>query len=183
MNKVMANYHAIAEEKPICFVPLFARDFIVRNKLDEILNINYLHILEAVSTSHTIDYDLCTGISCFTTVVQYAVTIAIYMGFKEIYLLGCDSTNIVSVINCAMNIPSYGMHAYDDDDINECHKMILKSWNMSDILWDQYTLFVGYRELNNFCRKESIKLVNCSSTTLVNEVPRMKLDDVLPESL
>ena len=42
-------------------------------------------------------------IPSFTTVVQYCIIVAIYMGFNEIYLLGCDSTGIVATINCALN--------------------------------------------------------------------------------
>lgn len=179
MDKVMANYYAIAKENPVCFVPFNARDFIMRNNLDKILNLNYLLITQPLSYPQNIQYDIHGDITSFTTVVQYAVIVAVYMGFKEIYLLGCDSTNIVSLVNGAVGVESTGMHAYDNDDNTKLSRMILDSWKMSDILWDQYLLFKGYKVLNEFSSSKGIKFINCSTKTIVNEVPRMRLEEVL----
>lgn len=178
-DELMNNYRNISEEKPICFLPVQADDFVNRNHLDDILNINYYNIFNSFNSSDRTQFDLSKALSGYSTVVQYAISIAIYMGFKEIYLLGCDSTNIISMINSAMNIKSEGMHAYKNDDVNKRYKEVLKHWSMTDVFYDQYYLFEGYRTLKKECDKRGIKIANCSTKTLINELPRVALSDVL----
>ena len=179
MDAVMQNYHAMSEENAICFVPTAAREFIRRNNIDKFLDINYMLIYDDLLRGDRIAYDLTSSVTGFSTVVQYAAEVALYMGFKEIYLLGCDSTNILSVINNALNIPNENVHAYDKDDVNMHDRMILNSHMMSDIFMNYYRVFFGFKRLNDLCVQEGIKFFNCSSTTIVNEVPRMNLEDVL----
>lgn len=178
-EELMDNYRKIAEEKPVCFVIESAYDFITRNQLDQILDINYFSVFDSIDSTVRSHFDLSKMISGYSTVVQYAVSIAVYMGFKEIYLLGCDSTNVVSLINSATNVRSEGMHAYGKDDVNERYKELLKHWTMTEAFHDQYHLFEGFKTLKKECDDRGIKLVNCSSRTLINELPRAALSDVL----
>ena len=179
MTSLMKNYQDIAQEHPICFFPQEAYDFVNQNKLHEILNVNYLITSQNVSENKPIFCDIAQPITAFTTVVQYAILIAIYMGFSEIYLLGCDTTNIVSVINCALEMQNSQMHAYDNDDTEERYKELLKHWTMTDVFRDQYLLFLGYKKLAEFAKNKNIKLVNCSSQTLINEIVREDLHKIL----
>ncbi len=178
-EELIENYKKIATQNPICFVPEAAYNFMVNNKLDELLDINYYSYYTSIDTKERSLFDLSRAISGYSTVVQYAISIAIYMGFKEIYLLGCDTTNVISMINCAMNVRNEGMHAYKNDDINERYKELLNHWTMADVFYDQYLLFEGYKTLKKECDKRNIKLVNCSSKTLINELPRANLSEIL----
>ena len=178
-DELMDNYTKISEEKPICFLLDLAYDFVKKNHLDDILDINYFRSFGASDPKIRCFYDLSKSLSCYTTVVQYAISIAMYMGFSEIYLLGCDSTNIISLINSAMDISCEGMHAYKNDDVNKRYKELLNHWTMSDAFYDQYLLFDGYRSLKNECDIRGIRLINCSSKTLINEIPRVSLNDII----
>ena len=178
-EELMENYKKIAEEKPICFLYDQAYDFIKKYELEKKLDINYFRVFTPLNSGKRAQFDLSKAISSYSTVVQYAVSIAIYMGFKEIYLLGCDSTNIVSIINCAQNIKNENMHAYGNDDVDERYKKMLEYWTMTKVLYDQYYLFEGYQTLKEECDKRGILLVNCSTRTIINEIPRISLDDVL----
>ena len=176
---LMQNYYAISKEKAICFVPYECSKFIKEKRLDKKLDIHYLNCLSGVNEGSKIRWDISKSITGFATVIQYAIIVAMYMGFKEIYLLGCDTTNIVSVLNCAQNIDNQGMHAYNNDDVNERYKSLIKEWGMTRVFYDQYLLFLGYKMLYNECHKKCIKLINCSSKTIINEIPRMRLDEVI----
>ena len=178
-DELINNYKKMAEENAICFVPDQAYDFIIKNKLDEVLNINYFSFFVSVDSEVRAHFDLSKVISGYSTVVQYAVSIAVYMGFSEIYLLGCDSTNIISLLNSAMSIRSEGMHAYKNDDVNERYKELLRHWTMTEAFHDQYLLFEGFKTLKEECDKRNIRLVNCSSKTLINELPRADLSEIL----
>ena len=170
---LIENYLDIARQEPICFVPNEAYGFMEEYKLEEKLNLHYLSILDLISEDNKLYFDISDYITGFNTVVQYAIVIAVYMGFKEIYLLGCDSTNILSVINCALNVSNYNMHAYDNDDVNRRYKELLGNLSMTEIFYGQYLLFLGYKRLYE------AKLINCSDNTIINEIPRKKILDVL----
>ena len=180
-DELMENYYKISEEKPICFLCEQAYSFVKKYELDNILDINYFRAYSPIDSKTRRQFDLSKALVSYSTVVQYAIAIAIYMGFKEIYLLGCDSTNIVSVINCAMNKENKEMHAYENDDVDKRYKELLKHWTMTEIFYDQYYLFEGYRTIKDECDKKGILLVNCSTNTLINEIPRMSLTDVLSD--
>lgn len=173
------NYRRISEVNPICFMPDIAFDYVKRKKLDNILDINYFAMMDSLDSAERRFFDLSKAISSYSCVVQFAISIAVYMGFSEIYLLGCDSTNIVSILNCAMKIENVGMHAYKNDDVNERYNELLRNLSMTDILYDQFYMFEGYKSLKKECDKRNVKLINCSSMTLINEIPRADLSDVL----
>ena len=71
------------------------------------------------------------------------------------------------------------MHAYEDDDTEQIYKGLLSKVNFTDIFYDQYMIFMGYKKLNEYCIKNRIRLKNCSSRTLLDEIDRISLSDVL----
>lgn len=176
---LMENFQKIADEGPICFVPYECSEYIIDKKLDKILNINYLQEVEALCEDMSIKIDISKPITGYSTVVQYAIVIALYMGFSKIYLLGCDTTNIISILNCAQNISNINMHAYENDDVDERYKELIEKWGMTNIFYDQYQLFLGYKLLAMESNKRGVILINCSTNTLINEIPRQKLSSVL----
>ena len=178
-EELINDYYKMAGTGAICFVPDVAYSFIKENKIDKILDVHYLLSGESNAVIPEIKYKLDDFITGYSTVVQYAITVAIYMGFTEIYLLGCDSTSIISLLNNALDVKSNNIHAYDKDDTNERNKQILSNWSMTDIFFDQYTLFHGYKLLGEFSKKQGIVLRNCSTKTLINEISWVSLNDVL----
>lgn len=181
-DELLENYRAIAEEGVICFMPHDAYDFIKREGIDKILDVKYFSTSPIFDERNRQRVDLSAYISSFHTVVQYAIVIAIYMGFSEIYLLGCDTTNIISLLNCAMGQENKNMHAYSKDDVDKRYKELLGYWSVTDVVYDQYILFSGYEQLNKYCNSHDIKLINCSTKTLISEIERMDLDEVISRS-
>lgn len=179
MEDVINNYKTISKENPECFVPISALEFIKKNKIDQNTKINYLILGETFDNFSSTDFDLCSVLPSFTTVVQYCIMTAIYMGFKEIYLLGCDSTGVVGTINCALEQENKGLHAYENDNSTNELTELLKHWNMSDVFYDQYLLFKGYEYLERYCNKNNIKLINCTPKTLITSIQKSTLNDVL----
>lgn len=179
MTDIMKNYQLMSEENAECFVPVYGYEFIKSNKLDEKLKINYLVNGGTYLDEPDNKIDISTVIPAFSTVVQYCICVAIYMGFSEIYLLGCDSTSVVTTINCALNQENKSMHAYKNDNSEKEINELLKNWDMADVFFDQYVLFGGYKYLNKYCNDNKIKLVNCTPKTLVNSIPMDSLDNVL----
>lgn len=179
-HELMDDYEKMSKTNAKCFVPAIAYNFIKKYNLDKKLDIHYLLMGENNIKQSNIEYDLANFITTYSTVVQYAVTVAIYMGFTEIYLLGIDSTSILSFINTLLETKGKEeFHAYDKDDTKERNRQILNTWKMTDVFYDQYCIFHGYKVLDDFAKKNQIKIINCSSQTIVNELPRKRLCDVL----
>lgn len=177
-EELMKDYFKMSKTGAKCFVPVVAYSFIKKYRIDENLDIHYLLLGESNVFEPEIKYELDKFITTYNTVVQFAIAIAIYMGFAEIYLVGCDTTAIISLLNNALNVKNKDMHAYDEDDTEERNRQILDHWTMTDILFDQYSIFHGYKVLNQFTSERNIILRNCSTKTLINEIPWMSLSDI-----
>ena len=123
--------------------------------------------------------DISDPITGYWNVVQCAVTIAIYMGFSEIYLLGVDFTGILEFINTILDRP-LNSHAYDDEDLKASHQKAIDKHGFAFWLFNFYRMFLGFEKLNYVCWNIlKRKLINCSAQTLIDSVPRMDLMDVL----
>lgn len=125
--------------------------------------------------------DMSSLIPFCRTVVQHSIEIAIYMGFSEIYLLGCDGTIIYGIIDELRGIEVGGTHADDDKDgvYASIFKQMANNMKMDDIFYAQYCIFNDYRGLFEYCKNRKIKLYNCTEPTIINTLPFKKLSSVI----
>ncbi len=122
MDEVMDCYRQISKGNPTCFVPFNAADFIKEHRLYDILDIHYLRIKKPLDEYSKEGFkqeelDIAFEIPAWRNVVQYAIEVAIYMGFKEIYLLGCDGTCIMPILDYMLEQDISPMHAYEDGTV------------------------------------------------------------------
>lgn len=168
------------DNKPVCFFPFMQKKFVKKHKLDEVLNVHYFHSSAPIPDDFEGEIDCSRVTPGFHTVVMWGISLAIYMGFEEIYLLGVDTTSILVNIKSFLQQNDSSDYAYD---ISENEKLRLERMLQRQSLEGQARSFwftlKQYRNLNNYCSTRGIKLVNCSSSTLIDSVPRMRLVDVL----
>lgn len=165
--------------KPLCFFPVDLHGLLEGRNLHNELNAHYFHST-GVPKPDGEDIDFTKTIPGLYGVVLYAIALAIYMGYSEIYVLGIDTTSIL------VNIKSF-LGTNDDDDygysVTNNEKKRLERMLSRQSLEQQAEAFLKslmqYRILNEYCVRRGIKLVNCSSTTLVESLPRMSLKEVL----
>ena len=99
---------------------------------------------------------------CYSTVYDgYSITfslmqIACYMGFKEIYLLGCDC-----------NYNQKKQHFIESGHIDP------KAYIAGD------KMICGHYEFRNFAEKQDVKVINCTRGGKLEVYPRMTLEEVL----
>jgi len=164
------------------FVPTSAQDSVLKNSLDKQINIFYLADDSTPISNHWINTDLTKVISGAITVIHYAIICAIYMGFNEIYLLGCDSTIITSYLDIILNNPNRGgghcLGYEDSDEVSGMQDQYIHFGLLSEFN-NQIQLFIGYQYLNDYCQKENIKLVNLTEKSLIDSIPRGKLEDII----
>ena len=168
------------DNKPQCFFPIEQMDFVERFKLNYSLNVNYFRIKLPFYNKYKKKIDFTKNVPGFGTVVQWAIIMAIYMGFKEIYLLGCDTTGIVVNIKSLLKENDETDYSYK---ITKNEKIRMeKAFNKQSIeeyaqsFW--YTLLC-YRNLYSYCKSSEIKLANCSVKTVIDTIPKVDFRKVI----
>lgn len=164
------------------FLPIAAREFVKKHKLEKYCNINYFYCDGSFVGGYQ-RCDLTKQVPNFTTVVQYAIFTAIYMGFKEIYLLGCDGTLFKSVLATAEGKLNNPTHAFDKpEDILRQEKsfmQVLENMKLDALFYDQYKVFNGYRRLGAYCNRKDITLINLTTNSLIDTIPKKKMKEIL----
>lgn len=172
----------IGEHMPICFFPAEAFSFVKKTDLDKKLNISYFYTHSYFYDDYNKEFDYAFNAPAFQTVVQWAVGMAVYMGFSEIYLLGCDTTVIVGTIQSYLEKDN-AAYAYE---LTENERKRLKKMTS---VYDMENAFIGwgrvlhvYKELYKYCGKRNIKLINLSGETIIDSIPRMRYEAVIKEN-
>ena len=104
----------------------------------------------------------CFSDDCYSTVYDgYSITfslmqIACYMGFKEIYLLGCDC-----------NYNQKKQHFIESGHIDP----------KASIMGDK--MICGHIEFKKFADKKGVKVINCTRGGMLEVYPRKNLDEIL----
>lgn len=165
------------------FFPVQQKAFVSRYKLNETMNVNYFLPGKTISehTFKLIDFTKFTP--GFGTVVQWAISMAIYMGFTDIYILGCDNTGLIVNMKSLLrenDDTDYSYHVSDNE--KKRLESLLQRNSLEAFIRAYLSNIIGYRWLAEYCLKKGIKLVNCSSVTLIDSIPRARFSDVIKEN-
>lgn len=108
----------------------------------------------------SVDMDLCGVLPRFFTEIQSAIVIAAYMGFQEIYLLGCDSNEILNKIDSRAMTETNGEHMF----------------------FEYYHIFKCYRMLREALSAKGVKLIDLTAGSIINSLEKSTLKEVLGTS-
>ncbi len=168
----------VANNKPDIFYQIGALNMVNEFNLDFEQKVNYFQ--EGLNFYDGYDevIDFTSIVPFFTTVVQYAVSLAIYMGFSEIYLLGCDCTGFIMHAEHVMQSNEF-QYSYEVSE-NEKKRMekTTLSTSMADVLYGHWRLLNNYKILNNYCKKRNINLINCTGGGVLESLSTMKYEDI-----
>lgn len=180
---VMKNVNT-KDNKPIVFYNIDAYEMIKKFELDKVLDIRYIaHTyikdIERLTSSFL---DISTVLPSFSTVVHYLICIAVYMGFTDIILLGCDCTGIVSIAQTRIGSAEKSPYGYKitDNEKRRMEKMQALTSFRDEMQW-QVELFDTYNYLREYCKKQGVRLRNATYPTLLEGIERVLLDDILKE--
>lgn len=177
--EVMKNVKS-EDNSPICFYPAQYYDFIKKHKLDVDMKARYFLTRYSFYDGYKSDIDYTEGTPGFGTVILWCITMAIYMGFAEIYLLGCDGTGLINSIQSATRSKTGYEYVYDmTENEKERYFKLLDTIPLERYVLSYLNCLLEYRAMVKYCAKRNISLVNCSSTTAIQSIPRKALKDVL----
>ncbi|WP_263770071.1 6-hydroxymethylpterin diphosphokinase MptE-like protein [Propionivibrio soli] len=110
--------------------------------------------------------DISRNIYVTMNVVSNCILVAAYMGFKEIYLLGCD-------YNAFCGAGGLG-HCYDDKKDPDAIP-----YNLAFFLKYYWITTEFHYLIAQFAKRKGIKIVNLTPTSLLDAYPRAPLSSVL----
>lgn len=165
-NKLHNLYEKLCNSDMELFVLGSGYDFISKccNALDKF---HYLMVGESYLVYKPKRFDLCECIPTFTNVVQYAIVVALYLGFEDIYLLGCDQTAVEGYINEILGRD--GKVSYMAGLQNQNN--FVQKLEAEKVMYDQYILFEGFKYLKEYCEENRVSIYNCSKPSLVTAIP------------
>lgn len=162
-----------------CFYPINRYDFVLNYDLLIDNRTFFISPILHFVKPQKFDPNISQLTYSYGTVVQNAINTAVYMGFKEIYLLGCDSTGIINTLNSALKVDNddYSYKVTDNEKLR-MEKMVDRA-NIADYAYSYYMTLKGFDFLYKACNNLGVKLVNCSNTSVLDMIPRMTLKQVL----
>lgn len=159
--------------KPIFILPRMAEKTIHNcYHWDEWTSVYYIDPKLNFIDGYRKEYDLAKPVPSVQNVVQYAILIATYMGYKEIYILGIEQTNILDNIEAYLG-KSVSRYAFDYGDqhsksiVNEA----LTMQPLESLLKSYAKIFHLYKEVYLFCQRRGIQVYNCTPESLVDSIP------------
>lgn len=170
----------VGEKKPTVFYKISAYDMIKKYNLDDDLDVYYFSEMGFRNIDCGINFDFCKSVPSFSTVVQYLIVLAVYMGFKDIYLLGCDCTGIINTVQSRMQSACEMEYAYN---ISEHERKRMEKSNSMYPIQDELrwyaTIFDDYELLRKYCKSKNVNLFNATDGSLISCLPKVKLSDIL----
>lgn len=166
------------DNHPECFFPVDVKPVLEELGVANKVNANYFKIHTKLYEGFHEKTDFTRLLPGLSTVVQYAILLAVYMGFSEIILLGVDTTQIMvqikSYLKC--NDQSDYMYTLTDNEKKRMERQ-LESTSLEEYARSYWHLLFSYRVLYEYCRDKNVKLINCSSVTTIDSIPRGRVED------
>lgn len=114
----------------------------------------------------------------FCTVVQYALALAIELGFEEIYLLGCDSTGIINYIDRKKG-EAASQYSFEISKEEEQKLSNVTEMTSEHAFYEWYHIFKSYRILKQIADERGIKIIDLTGEGILDVFPKKRLDDIL----
>lgn len=168
------------DNNPLVFMPIDRKMFVEKFRLADSLNIRYFKS-DLVFNPDFGEINYAKTTPGFGTVVQWCIAMAIFMGFSEIYLLGCDNTSIIT------NIDAFLKNQVQDYtyQITENEQKRMQSLFDNKTLYEyaqSYTrVLLDYIHLYDYTKSRGIQLINCTEKSAIDRIPFKSLQDVLLE--
>lgn len=168
--------------KPACFFPIEQRAFVEQHHLHEDLDVHYFFSRIPFFPEFEREIDFAADTPRFHGVVMWAIIMAVYAGYKRICLLGCDTTSIIVNLKSILQQNDNEDYGYDvsPNEKERLERMIRRQGIQAQAEAFLQTLR-EYGWLYQYCKRRDISLINCSSATIIDSIPRQNLETVLQQ--
>lgn len=121
------------------------------------------------------EVDLCQGIMPVHSVPVICIQLAIYMGFKEIYLLGTEHDFLTKKKYAYFYDRKQSVTGDTDITTDVDSNLVMK---FSDALADAYALWENYKAVKRIAEQNDIKIYNATVGGALDVFPRVDYNDL-----
>lgn len=175
----LQNMKDLADKKnpPTGIFPVRFKRYFEKYGFDKKLKIIYVYPRKEVRKIDKIDFTKI--IPPYQNVINIALYIAIYLGFKKIYLIGCDMTGFVNVYDENENI-DFGGHFYEKDNKKELEYMttLHRQRTNEQLLKGYGKVFELFRLTRDYAHKNQIEIYNATKGGTLDVFPRIKYESL-----
>lgn len=145
------------------------------------LTVRYLASAGNVIDDEPWQYDPTEALTATANVVHTAALLAVYMGFTEIYFLGCDCTGIVPNIQSVERRDKIEGYAYE---VSEKEKQAnIKAYaehriSMYETFYGWAKVFYGYRRLHELEKSNGVHFYNATGGGILDELETADYDSL-----
>ncbi len=147
----------------------------------EIKDAIYYPFIQAERQPCFFNKDITRGIHFYGTITGKLINIAVYMGFTEIYLLGCDHTlpmkideNGKKVVDTSVNSHFNNKYFSNEQERSQVYKNVIDAEKSF-----QYTT-QAYADIKYHCEKQlGVQIYNASRKSALEVFPRINFDEVI----
>lgn len=173
-------------KRPICITGYEGKNSFEKYGLDKILDLHYVFQHRYLTDSDGYTIKMNRNMPTSLNVVQAAIFSAMYMGFKKIYLIGCDMTFIFLSIETNDDSNSStlkNLHAYKYSDNHV--KSIKNFCSNRDNEFNLYELAKTYsifKRIKRYADKNKIEILNATLGGNLDIFDRVKYDSLFINS-
>jgi hypothetical protein len=179
-KEIIKKMEVLSESNTVLFSALSAVNEFKRIGWNKKFKINYFDSRLYFYDGYKEDMDFTRFIPSFQAVVHWAIAFAVYMGCKDIYLLGCDATNIPINLSLFVNKDTELEYAYrmpkESTDITR--KNLIQP-GLEHILYGYWRIVHIFSELSDYCKRKGVGLYNCSEESILEGIPKRKFEDII----
>ena len=137
----------------------------------------YYPFIQAERMPAFFNQDIMKGIHFYGTITGKLINIAVYMGFREIYLLGCDHTCPIKTDENGKKILDTGKSFHFSDDYYVSEEEEQKAYqNNLDLERSMQYVTDAYRDIKYACETLGIKIYNATRGGELEVFPRTDME-------
>lgn len=152
------------------FFSIYDRELIEKNQLFKGKRVNYVAF--SGDMRNNFKFDITKTIPSVQSVPIMGIIIAMYMGFKDIFLVGCDHDSVVS---------NKYVHAFSTKDVAPCVDKHGRIVNRTEAYICVGRLFEQYKVIYNNMSKFGIQIYNATDGGELEIFPRVNLKDIISD--
>lgn len=146
-------------------LPIFITDLRAKHLVEKVTNNTAIYLYSKKYPTNNMSSDLDKNIYGAMNVVSFSILSAMYMGFSEIYLLGCDYS--------AFCTQGKG-HCYDDKS-----ELSDFNYNLAFYLRFYWIITEFHYLIAKLAKQKKVKVVNLTPNSLLDAYPRISVSSVL----
>lgn len=138
----------------------------------------YFPFLQSERNPQWFNYDILKGVHFWGTITCKLIDLAVYMGFKEIYLLGVDNTYPLKLgEDGKYQIDETKQDHFSKDYATEEQKKVLNK-DIDDMVHAMEYVQSSFKTVKWFCDQKDIKIYNATRGGKLEVFPRVAMDEI-----